>query len=585
METLFTLGSWAWQSVWTPLIVWTFLAGLLYLILKKLPMHPLAHYYIRLGILTSLPAGLLFVSLMPTTVEVDQSNAFYPILMIVAELGSPTQVMSSVEVAPVWTKTHTIGLISLICALFSMLGLLHHGLKHISLLIHEYSRLHAAPTATRKLAAEISYAIGLRKSPIILISESEEIPYTFGFLKPRVVLPESQNSEEQLKSILAHEIMHVRRGDFAIQWTEQFICSVFLFHPLVHLLVRDLQKYREMSCDAEVISGMYVNPRLYASLLLEFASSSRKPALSVMISMATPGSKIKERISNMQKYSKSISSVRRARIFSLMGATATLLLVTTLMSCSEQVQSVEVPDELQARMNEISDEVFIVVEEMPEPIGGMRAVYNNLVYPELAKRAGIEGRVVVQFVVDERGEILNPHIIRGIGGGCDEAVLEALKGVRFIPGKQRGRAVKVQFQLPVVFRLNNSDERVASNTSGTTRASGESQFSTTLVTENGTASVHVMKLKNEQMQFPKFAILVRDDLGGPLAGAQVTMTEKSTGLSFATATDTNGQATIQNVKVGVYDVSVSYTGMKAPNFGFKVEDHEMISALALLVKE
>jgi protein TonB len=100
-------------------------------------------------------------------------------------------------------------------------------------------------------------------------------------------------------------------------------------------------------------------------------------------------------------------------------------------------------------------EIFIVVERMPEPSGGMEAIYRRLRYPEIARKAGIEGRVVLQFIVDERGNVVNPTVIRGIGGGCDEAAIEAIKGVRFTPGMQRGRPVKVQFQLPIVFRLQN----------------------------------------------------------------------------------------------------------------------------------
>lgn len=100
-------------------------------------------------------------------------------------------------------------------------------------------------------------------------------------------------------------------------------------------------------------------------------------------------------------------------------------------------------------------EIFVVVERMPEPRGGMQAIYDRVRYPEIARKAGIEGRVVVQFIVDEQGNVVNPIVIRGIGGGCDEAAIAAVQGVRFTPGMQRGRPVKVQFQLPIVFRLQN----------------------------------------------------------------------------------------------------------------------------------
>lgn len=98
-------------------------------------------------------------------------------------------------------------------------------------------------------------------------------------------------------------------------------------------------------------------------------------------------------------------------------------------------------------------ELFQVVEDMPEPVGGMEAIYNNLDYPAAARRAGIEGRVIIQFIVDENGEVQSPQVLRGIGGGCDEAAIAAIESVEWTVGRQRGRPVRVQFQLPVTFRL------------------------------------------------------------------------------------------------------------------------------------
>lgn len=104
---------------------------------------------------------------------------------------------------------------------------------------------------------------------------------------------------------------------------------------------------------------------------------------------------------------------------------------------------------------EYEPEIFQVVEDMPEPIGGLDAIYRNIRYPEAARRAGIEGRVIVQFIVDENGNVTNPTILRGIGAGCDEAAIAAIQSVQWTPGRQRGRPVKVQFQVPIMFRLSN----------------------------------------------------------------------------------------------------------------------------------
>lgn len=105
------------------------------------------------------------------------------------------------------------------------------------------------------------------------------------------------------------------------------------------------------------------------------------------------------------------------------------------------------------------EEIFIVVERMPDLIGGLEALQRNIVYPEIARLAGIEGRVTVQFVIDERGNVLNPVVVRGIGGGCDEAAIDAVKKAKFTPGMQRGRPVKVAYTLPITFRLNTSDRK------------------------------------------------------------------------------------------------------------------------------
>ncbi len=111
------------------------------------------------------------------------------------------------------------------------------------------------------------------------------------------------------------------------------------------------------------------------------------------------------------------------------------------------------PRPVQEIEEEPEEGFFIVVEQMPELIGGLAALQHQIRYPEMARRAGIQGLVVVQFIVNERGEVENPRILRGIGGGCDEEALRVVRNARFSPGLQRGRPVKVQYQLPVVFRL------------------------------------------------------------------------------------------------------------------------------------
>jgi protein TonB len=101
---------------------------------------------------------------------------------------------------------------------------------------------------------------------------------------------------------------------------------------------------------------------------------------------------------------------------------------------------------------EVQPDFFVAVEEMPAPIGGLKSIQEKIVYPELAKRVGIEGRVYIRAFVDESGSVIKAELTKGIGGGCDEAALDAVRNTQFSPGKQRGRPVKVQVTIPIVFR-------------------------------------------------------------------------------------------------------------------------------------
>ena len=96
---------------------------------------------------------------------------------------------------------------------------------------------------------------------------------------------------------------------------------------------------------------------------------------------------------------------------------------------------------------------FVAVEEKPELIGGYKELQKKIVYPELARKAGIEGRVVIEFILDENGNVTKPEFLKTIGGGCDEEALRVLLEARFKPGKQRNKTVKVKMALPITFRL------------------------------------------------------------------------------------------------------------------------------------
>lgn len=106
----------------------------------------------------------------------------------------------------------------------------------------------------------------------------------------------------------------------------------------------------------------------------------------------------------------------------------------------------------------VEEQIFTIVEEMPSFPGGdaalMKYLGSSIKYPAIAKDAGIQGTVYVTFVVDEKGEVKDAKVLRSIGGGADEEAIRVVESMpRWKPGKQRGKAVKVQYNLPIRFTL------------------------------------------------------------------------------------------------------------------------------------
>jgi len=104
------------------------------------------------------------------------------------------------------------------------------------------------------------------------------------------------------------------------------------------------------------------------------------------------------------------------------------------------------------------NKVFLIVENQPEFPGGntalMKYLGNNIRYPSSARRMGIEGKVMIQFVVNQAGEIADVKVLRGLSGDCDNEAMRVIKSMpKWKPGRQGGRPVKVQMVVPVNYRL------------------------------------------------------------------------------------------------------------------------------------
>lgn len=112
----------------------------------------------------------------------------------------------------------------------------------------------------------------------------------------------------------------------------------------------------------------------------------------------------------------------------------------------------------QVIQEEVDNTVYTIIQKMPTFPGGeaamMKFISDNIKYPPMAKEAGIKGTVFVTFVVDREGNITNPQIMKGIGGGCDEEALRVIKMMpKWSPGEQNGKKVLVKINVPIKFVL------------------------------------------------------------------------------------------------------------------------------------
>jgi protein TonB len=133
---------------------------------------------------------------------------------------------------------------------------------------------------------------------------------------------------------------------------------------------------------------------------------------------------------------------------------------TTIQASDETDKAVEVkyvPVEVEEEEVE-EQQIFQVVEEMPEFPGGMaecmKWLSKNMKYPTISQENGVQGRVIVQFVVNRDGSIVDPVVVRGVDPYLDKEALRVIQMMpKWKPGKQRGKAVRVKYTVPVMFRL------------------------------------------------------------------------------------------------------------------------------------
>lgn len=186
--------------------------------------------------------------------------------------------------------------------------------------------------------------------------------------------------------------------------------------------------------------------------------------------------------------------------------------------------------------------VFMAVENDPKLIGGIQELQQNVEYPEQCKQAGIEGRVFLSFIVNKEGNVEEPEVIRGIGESCDRAALEAVKNhAKFKPGMQRGKPVKTQFSLSILFRLSDNSNDTG-NDAEMEQAVKDGLSIRNLNYSNGTVNGQVYDKNSGQV----------------VASANVLIPS----LQRGAATNQNGEFEITNINAENFKLRVSFVGYK-----------------------
>lgn len=294
----------------------------------------------------------------------------------------------------------------------------------------------------------------------IVIIKSKYSPFSYFNY---IFLNEDNLQDKNLKNILEHEKIHIEQKHSIDLIILETLTIVQWFNPFIWLYKSSLKGIHEYLADEGLLtSGM--NKRSYQNLLLNHAVGIQINDLTNNFNQSL----IKKRFIMMTK----IKTKKMARLkFLLVVPVAAILIVCFAFSANKKVfssnntEAITIADtdlspvlDQDLKTTENQKEVFMVVEKMPEFNGGSKALMEyleaNINYPEAARKGGIQGGVYVTYVVETDGSISDIRIRRGIGGGCDEEAMRVVSAMpNWVAGTQRGKAVRVQFNLPIRFVL------------------------------------------------------------------------------------------------------------------------------------
>ena len=286
-----------------------------------------------------------------------------------------------------------------------------------------------------------------RKASLILLDD-DTAPYSFF---NQIVVGTRGLNDDELRCILAHESYHVSRNhtyDLLAAW---LLCCGAWFNPFAWLIMREIRAVQEFQADAASIGAC--GREDYLHLLYRQATGTGYGHITNNFKSIN----LKNRIAMINRKKTRFGAWK---LLAVLPVAALLLMVGCKPAATEPAADEEVAE----AVNPSVEPVLFDMENAPEGFqppefdGGTEALYKyiaeNIKYPEQAKADGIEGRVMVRFVVMDNGDVVNVEVAKGIGGGCDEEAVRVVKAMpKWKPAVSEGKPVNVQYVLPLTFKL------------------------------------------------------------------------------------------------------------------------------------
>ena len=271
----------------------------------------------------------------------------------------------------------------------------------------------------------------------------------FSFFRWIFVNPVNK-TPSQVKQILTHEQTHVEQWHSVDALLAQLFVAAFWFNPVAWLMRLQVRNNLEYLADRAVISGG-TDKKAYQYHLLAVAYRTNVATITNNFNVLP----LKKRIKMMNKQ----TSNPLARLKYLLFVPLTIALMAMNSSVIRaNVQKKVVKTTKTTKKADASNKVYEVVEQMPTFPGGdaalMKYLAENIKYPVSAQKAKEQGRVVVQFIVEKDGTVTGVKTVRSVTPALDAEAVRVIKAMpKWTPGKQGGQPVRVNYNVPVSFRL------------------------------------------------------------------------------------------------------------------------------------